>query len=191
MNSSEKEGRFTLRTNTRSGRSPRRASLYLSSSSPVQVAAVKSYLHRYTTSLFRGVIIIGKRANFNTYPWTRSPSFSKLPKWVTHVNCVSLTPKSFSRATTHSANRIRLSTPLLLAVGRPSERMGSTERTTYVVSCRLVITGRKQSRKYFSVSICCFWNSLSVSECEGGKRERCPLKSLPRQYTDPLPEDQN
>ena len=48
----------------------------------------------------------------SSYPKTMSPSLRMLPREVMTVCCVSFTPKSFSRATTHSAKRIFLSTPL-------------------------------------------------------------------------------
>ena len=48
----------------------------------------------------------------HSYPKTRSPSLRIFPRLVITVCCVSLTPKSFSLATTHSTSLIFLSTPL-------------------------------------------------------------------------------
>jgi hypothetical protein len=49
---------------------------------------------------------------YDAYPKTISPSFSICPRLVMTVYWLSLTPRSFSLATTHSARRIFLSTPL-------------------------------------------------------------------------------
>jgi hypothetical protein len=52
------------------------------------------------------------RGQYDAHPKTMSPSFSMCPRLVMTVYWLSLTPKSFSLATTHSARRIFLSTPL-------------------------------------------------------------------------------
>ena len=120
------------------------------------VSGLKYVMHGCTSILLASKSFVHEAAT-RSYPNTVSPSRRMLPRCVVQVYWLSFIPKSRSRATITSAKRSFRSAPepRFLLEGRNEVvlRMGSTDKTMYLITSRLFISDGNSWRQYFSVLI--------------------------------------